>query len=84
MHILLTLKVADKDKRFDADPLSLLEGLEETVPDADQAVSAVGGLATLMANYSDSDEEKPPQTNKPSHTDIPSQNDTLSSQSNTQ
>eukprot|EP00105_Crassostrea_gigas_P020208 XP_011438942.1 PREDICTED: nuclear fragile X mental retardation-interacting protein 1 [Crassostrea gigas] len=71
-------KVADKDKRFDADPLSLLEGLEETVPDSDQAVSAVGGLATLMANYSDSDEEKPPQTNKPLHTDIPSQNDTLS------
>lgn len=73
-----SIKVADKDKRFDADPLSLLEGLEETVPNSDQAVSAVGGLATLMANYSDSDEEKPPQTNKLSHTDIPTQNDTLS------
>ncbi|XP_062577878.1 FMR1-interacting protein NUFIP1-like isoform X2 [Saccostrea cucullata] len=56
-------------KKFDGDPLSMLEGLEEVVPESDKPVSTIGGLAALMANYSDSDEEKATQadtqTNKP-------------------
>ncbi|XP_061171661.1 uncharacterized protein LOC133181138 [Saccostrea echinata] len=49
-------------KKFDGDPLSMLEGLEEVTQESDRSVSAIGGLATLMANYSDSDEEIARQT----------------------
>ena len=44
----------------------MLEGLEEkTISNSNETVPAIGGaLASLMANYSDSEEDRPSQTDK--------------------
>lgn len=56
----------ETEKGFDGDPLSMLEGLEEkTISNLNETVPAIGGaLASLMANYSDSEEDRPSQTDK--------------------
>lgn len=51
-------------KSFNGDPLSMLEGLEESAPNSVNTVTTFGGLATLMAVYSDSDDGKQTQTDR--------------------